>query len=55
MADKKPSPKAKTVACEVLRDFWDADGNRTCKGAIVDLDPMEAIALIEESRVRRVK
>ncbi len=55
MAEKKTTAPAKTVACEVLRDFWDAEGNRTVKGTIVDLDPMDAIDLIEAKRIRKVK
>ncbi len=55
MTEKKTTAPAKTVACEVLRDFWDSERNRTKKGAIVELDPMVAIDLIEANRVRKVK
>lgn len=53
MSEKKPA--VQTVACEVLRDFWDKDGERIVKGTIVDLDPMDAIDLIEAKRIRKVK
>jgi len=50
-------PKQKTVAVEVMRDFWPTENqmDRVRKGTIIDLDPMEAIDLIEQGRVRRVK
>lgn len=50
-------PKAQTVACEVLRDYWPTEdqNDRVRAGTIVDLDPMEAIDKIEAGMVRRVK
>lgn len=48
-------PKQKTVACEVLRDFWTEEGERVRKGTIVDMDPIAAIDLIEANRMRKVR
>jgi hypothetical protein len=55
-AKKRGRPaKSQNVACEVLRDFWDEDGNRTRKGAIVEMPAVEAIDLIEAGQIRKVK
>ena len=49
------APKAQTVACVVLRDFWPAENDRVRAGTILDLDPMAAIDGIESGLFSRVK
>lgn len=50
-------PKVEKIACELLRDYWPTDNQleRMKKGSIQEFEPLEAIELIEEGRVRRVK
>lgn len=54
---KKPGrpPKKETFACELLRDYWDENGERVRKGTIVDLAAGDAIDGIERGIWRRVK
>ena len=53
MTERKAKPQA--VACEVLRDFWDANGERQSKGKIVHLTVEEAFDGVENGSVKRVK
>lgn len=48
-------PKQEKFPCEVLRDYWTAEGDRIRKGTIVDLPAGEALDGVEAGRVRRVK
>lgn len=48
MADKK-------VKMGILRDFWDADGKRHRKGAIIELPASEALKMAESGMAASVK
>ena len=48
-------PKVDTIACEVVRDFWTSEGERVRAGAIVDLEPLAAIDMIEAGNIRKVR
>jgi hypothetical protein len=48
-------PKKETFACRVLRDYWDAEGNRITAGSVVDLTAAEAMDAVETGAVSRVK
>ena len=48
-------PKAQGFPCEVLRDYWNADGERIPAGTIVTLEAIEAMDAIEAKAVKRVK
>lgn len=52
---KKRTPKKETFACELLRDYWNEDGDRVRKGTIMDLSAEDAIDGIERGIWRRVK
>lgn len=45
----------KTIKCVILRDFWDADGNRQPAGKEIDLPAEEAIDGVEAGALSRVK
>jgi len=49
------APKAQTVACVVLRDYWQAENDRVRAGSVLDLEPMAAIDGIESGLLARVK
>lgn len=44
-----------TVTCEILRDFWDAEGERHRAGTIVEVSVAEALDGIESGALRRAK
>jgi hypothetical protein len=48
-------PKKETIPCRVLRDYWDAEGNRVVTGSIVEMTAIEAIDAVEAGAVTRVK
>lgn len=52
MADEKP---AKLVAVKILRDVWDADGNRHRKGQVIEVPVEAAMDGIESGALSRVK
>lgn len=45
----------KTVKCRILRDTWDADGNRNRAGSEVNLPVEAAMDGVEAGTVERVK
>lgn len=44
-----------TVQCMIMRDYWDAKGERHRKGKIVELPAMEALDVIETGAMKRLK
>lgn len=48
MADRK-------IKCTILRDVWNADGERQPAGTEVDLTPEEAMDGVEKGLIARVK
>ena len=48
-------PKEATVACIILRDFWDEDGIRHKAGETVELGISAAMDGIESGSLSRVK
>ena len=48
-------PAQPTVAVQIKRDRWDAEGNRQRKGTIVDMPVDEAMDAVEAGSVTRVK
>lgn len=50
------APKAaKTQEFELVRGFWDAEGNRHIKGTIVTLSADDALEGVESGALKRVK
>lgn len=47
--------KSDLVACIVMRDYWDDDGNRVRKGSGVEVTPDEAMTGIEEGTLERAE
>lgn len=45
----------KTIKCIILRDFWDADGNRQPAGKEIDLPAEEAMDGVESGALTRAK
>ena len=45
----------KTIKCVILRDFWDAQGNRQPAGKEVYLPAEEAMDGVESGALSRVK
>lgn len=54
MADEKKK-KSEMITCKVLRDFWDAEGERVAAGSIVDVDPITAVDGCTSGALERVK
>lgn len=60
-AEEAPAPKkrrkakSKMVACTILRDFWDENGVRHCKGTGIEVTPDEAMDGLENGTLERVK
>lgn len=52
--DHKPAPKEKKVKLVLERDFWETEDKRIVAGTVFDVDPMEAIELIEKGLAKRV-
>lgn len=44
-----------TVDVEILRDFWDADGNRHKAGTIISVPVEAALDGVESGALRRAK
>lgn len=53
--DRAVPPKPNMVEMEILRDFWDAEGERHPAGTIVSIPVEAAIAGAESGALRRVK
>lgn len=45
----------KTIKCIILRDFWDAEGERQPAGKEIDLPAEEAMDGVESGALSRVK
>ena len=45
----------KTIKCVILRDFWDAEGNRQRAGQEIDLPAEDALDGVESGALSRVK
>lgn len=50
---KKNEPKL--IKCEILRDFWDAKGDRHRAGTEIEVTVDEALAGVEAGALKRVK
>ena len=48
-------PKPKTIACVVLRDFWDENGDRQRAGKVVEVSVEAAMDGVEAGIPSRVK
>jgi hypothetical protein len=63
MTDTKTAPADKELQRKgpkkfdytVRRDFWDSEGRRTRKGAIVSLTAEDAMDLVESGQLTRIK
>ena len=53
--EAKQPKKRGTIKCLVLRDYWDADGERVCAGSEVNLPAEDAIDGVESGALSRVK
>ncbi|PWL17399.1 hypothetical protein DKP76_11515 [Falsochrobactrum shanghaiense] len=53
MSDPKVQPKAQTIEVEIVRDFWDADGNRCEAGTCIEVPVEAALEGIETGALRR--
>ena len=45
----------KMIECTILRDFWDAEGNRQPKGKVVSLPAEDAMDGVESGALTRTK
>lgn len=54
MADDKKAASA-TVACIIMRDRWDEQGNRVSAGEVIEVSAEEAMDGIENGTLERVK
>lgn len=45
----------KTIKCTILRDTWDAEGNRHVAGSVVDISAEAAMDGVENGTLARVK
>jgi hypothetical protein len=48
-------PKAETIKCVVLRDYWDEAGERVPAGTEVDMPIADAMDGVEAGTLSRVK
>lgn len=55
MSDPVPATAPATVKCVILRDFWDADGERHRAGEDVEVPVEAAFEGIEKGILARVK
>ena len=50
-----PAAKEKLIPVQILRDVWDADGNRHRKGQIIEVPVEAALDGVESGALSRVK
>lgn len=55
MSDPKAQPKTQTVQVEIVRDFWDAEGNRREAGTLIEVPVEAALEGIESGALRRAQ
>lgn len=55
MAPAKKEPKETTIECEILRDFWNAEGERFRAGSVIEVDVDVAMDGVEMGSLRRHK
>lgn len=53
--DKKPAAKADMKKARVLRDMWDAEGERITAGTEIEVDADTLIDGVEKGTLERVK
>lgn len=56
--DERPEPEPETgptIRCVILRDFWDARGDRHRKGGLIDATLEQALDGIETGALSRYK